>query len=430
MDLQRSLVSAQKSANEVLSLSHVDKETERLIKSAVDNINLAHKRVLEAERQKLKNIEVQKAGQIKEMPAGQTFANTTMQLIPKIQRTYKLTSKSSYEVWLDCLRTELTSYQLMYLIDSSLPGPVGLTGVELALQKNFVKDIIISHIDEEYHKKILGMTEPTEILRKLRDSRKGEVMSTPTSIRTKLYNVRMKKGEKAQTFCERFDQIIREHELSDDPVKLTDQEKRSTFYQAIIGIMPEVRRTDSAVIATTGKEMTMEQLRKSIQRIQEDEESHDNSESTPSVSRVKIPKQNKCHRCNSPGHWKQQCPLIRTNQWFCYYCNRVTDHRGDQCPFKVEHPQWNNFKRRFDREDEPSAPHVKRPRLIQSGRGSYQFRGQNFRGRGQPRDRGTGRGSRHQYAARRAEYEEGDTTHQEEEYTENDSVYDKQQGQL
>ena len=40
----------------------------------------------------------------------------------------------------------------------------------------------------------------------------------------------MSKGERVHNFCETFDQIIREHELTDDPQELTEQEKRSTFY--------------------------------------------------------------------------------------------------------------------------------------------------------------------------------------------------------
>ena len=58
--------------------------------------------------------------------------------------------------------------------------------------------------------------------------------------------------------------------MSDDPQKFSEQEKRATFYQAIIGVMPGIRRTDSAVITTTGKEMDMEALRKAMRRIQED----------------------------------------------------------------------------------------------------------------------------------------------------------------
>lgn len=80
-----------------------------------------------------------------------------------------------------------------------------------------MKEVVITHIDEDYHKKILGITEPMEILEKLREARKEEVGSTPTSIRTRLYNLRMNKGERANQFCERYDQIIREHDLSDDP---------------------------------------------------------------------------------------------------------------------------------------------------------------------------------------------------------------------
>ena len=82
------------------------------------------------------------------------------------------------------------------MFDPKIPEPTGLSEIEVTLRKNSVKDIIISYIDEGYHKKILGLTEPMEILQKLRDSRKGEVSSTPTSIRTKLYNLKMNKGEK------------------------------------------------------------------------------------------------------------------------------------------------------------------------------------------------------------------------------------------
>ena len=118
----------------------------------------------------------------------------------------------------------------------------------------------------------------------------------------------MNKGEKAYDFCERFDQIIREHDLSNDPEELTAQEKRSTFYQVIIGVMPEIRRTNSAVIMTTGKEMDMDALRKAMRRIQEDNEADSKGlkEKDPAASRA-VPQKIKgnnsaCHRCNKEGH--------------------------------------------------------------------------------------------------------------------------------
>ena len=49
-----------------------------------------------------------------------------------------------------------------------------------------MKEIITNLTDEEYQMKILGLSEPKEILKTLRESRIVEVSATPTSIRTRL----------------------------------------------------------------------------------------------------------------------------------------------------------------------------------------------------------------------------------------------------
>lgn len=80
----------------------------------------------------------------------------------------------------------------------------------------------------------------------------------------------MHKGERVHKFGECFDQIVWEHELSEDLEKLTKQEYSSISYQIIFGVMPEISRTDPAVVTTTGHEISMEALRKALRRIQED----------------------------------------------------------------------------------------------------------------------------------------------------------------
>lgn len=420
----------------------INKTTGNLFKEVVDNLCKIHNRVLESERLKLNNKEAEQRVnmQSQEFSGGNNVTNAR----PKIQRQYKLTSKSSLEVWLDCLKTELTSWSLLDLIETDHPAPTGISESEVMLRKNSVKDIIISHIDEDYHKKILGLTEPIEILKRLRDSRKGEVSSTPTSIRTRLYNLRMSKDERVHKFCERFDQIIREHELSDDPNKLTEQEKRSTFYQAIIGAMPEVRRTDSAVISTTGNEMNMAALRKTMYRIQEDNDAArgNPNEQTVTASRAMMPKfksnKNKCYRCNRDGHWQKQCPLRDTNKWFCYVCNYITDHKGDDCAGN----STQRYKRPFNNNNSYEPP-VKRSRSTPNqqirGRGSSSSRGTgsnirnnsggntrgNFRGnfRSNFRGRGASRGSNNNSTARRAEYYDGSA--EQENYENNVAKYDE-----
>ncbi|XP_071652973.1 uncharacterized protein [Temnothorax longispinosus] len=43
-------------------------------------------------------------------------------------------------------------------------------------------------------------------------------------------------------------------------------------------------------------------------------------------------KQVKCYRCNRMGHMAKDCPLIEFGAWFCYYCQEVRGHKGDNCP--------------------------------------------------------------------------------------------------
>ncbi|KAH0567751.1 hypothetical protein KQX54_013237 [Cotesia glomerata] len=204
--------------------------------------------------------------------------------------------------------------------------------------------------------------------------------------------------------------------------------------------MPEVRRTDSAVISTTGKEMDMEALRKTMYRIQEDNDASKGRGVDKSVaaSRVRVQKSknngDKCFRCNRTGHWQDKCPLNGTNKWACYVCNCITDHKSEDCP--------GSYKRRFG-DNSNYEPPVKRNKLNprQQTRGSNsRSRGSNFRGNprgnirgasnGNFRGRGRSRGAGRQLTARRAEYEEEAVSHEDgnevyEEYGEPEGVYER-----
>lgn len=164
------------------------------------------------------------------------FINTKI----NIKRDYKLTQKSNFDLWIDYLRSDLMSNDLLDVIDSKNKDPENLSANIIAKRKNIVRDIIINHLDENYHKKILNKNDPKEILKKLRGCRKSEVNVTHSSVRTRLYQIKMKKDEKVDDFCERFDSIIREYEACEDTVPLTDQEKRSSFYQAVASVVPEL----------------------------------------------------------------------------------------------------------------------------------------------------------------------------------------------
>ncbi|XP_043473604.1 E3 ubiquitin-protein ligase rnf8-B-like [Leptopilina heterotoma] len=57
-------------------------------------------------------------------------------------------------------------------------------------------------------------------------------------------------------------------------------------------------------------------------------------------------KETRCHRCNAIGHWAKDCHLQNCGQWFCYYCQKVTDHKGDDCPTTRRQPYDKNRDKR------------------------------------------------------------------------------------
>ena len=123
----------------------------------------------------------------------------------------------------------MTSNDLLDVIDSKIQGRENLSEQKVLKRKSLVRDIIINHLDENYHKRILNEFDPKKIIKKLRGYRENESNVTHTSVRARLYQITMKKDERVIDFCERFDSIIREYETCEDAVTLTEQEKRSSL---------------------------------------------------------------------------------------------------------------------------------------------------------------------------------------------------------
>ncbi|EFA12588.1 hypothetical protein TcasGA2_TC001827 [Tribolium castaneum] len=161
-----------------------------------------------------------------------------------IRREIKLSQKTNFNLWLDYLRSELQSNDLLNVIDSDLKS-VKSNSEQTVLKRNaLVRDIIINHLDEDCHKRILNEKEPKEILKKLRMFKKGETNVTHTSVTARLYQIKIGKKEKVVDFCERFNSIVSEYESSEDAVPLTEQGKRSSFFQAVSPAVPELRNAD------------------------------------------------------------------------------------------------------------------------------------------------------------------------------------------
>lgn len=146
-----------------------------------------------------------------------------------IRREYKLTQKYNFDLWMDYLKSELMNNE-------------NFSKLKVAKRKSLIRDIIINHLDENYHKRILHEKDPTEILKKLRGYKKSEINVTRATVRARLYQIKMRKDEKVSDFCESFDSIIREYKSCEDAVPLTEQEIRSAFYQTVN--VPKLRNID------------------------------------------------------------------------------------------------------------------------------------------------------------------------------------------
>ena len=78
-------------------------------------------------------------------------------------------------MWLDYLHSELRSNDLLNIIDDTVQAPLNLTEKEVEKKNSLVRDIIINHLDEYYHKKILNLKNPKGIISKIRESRGVEL---------------------------------------------------------------------------------------------------------------------------------------------------------------------------------------------------------------------------------------------------------------
>lgn len=77
-----------------------------------------------------------------------------------IKRDYKLTYKTNLNLWMDYLRAELSSNDLLDIIDPEVSAPQGFSAAMQGKRSGCVRDIIINRIDENYHKRVLDQKEP------------------------------------------------------------------------------------------------------------------------------------------------------------------------------------------------------------------------------------------------------------------------------
>lgn len=262
-----------------VSLTNLEKERVKLRSLEINNKNTQSS--VENSIQTVKELEVEsKKRKLDEITVCSAEKNRGLETIKSalevglnsqrlhIRREYKLTQKSNFDLWMDYLKSELLNNDLLDVIDSNIESPENFSELKVAKRKSLVRDIIINHLNENYHKRILHEKDPAEILKKLRGYKKSEINVTHASVRARLYQIKMRKDEKVSDFCERFDSIIREYESCEDAVPLTEQEIRSAFYQAVSINVPELRNVDLIRRQTNLKEMNIDEIKSFMMQLE------------------------------------------------------------------------------------------------------------------------------------------------------------------
>ena len=219
---------------------------------------------------------------------------------------------------------------------------------------------------------------------KIREFRRAEVNVTAFSVRAQLYRLKMNKREKVNEFYEKFDNIIREYGSCEISVPLSEEEKRSVFYQVVSYDNPELRSAYLIRRQPDNKEMNLEEMKSFLLQLEAEKK---NSEGTRGPIANLIQRKPewqsvphfKCFRCNKRVHMASNCPLRKQNLWFCYFCNTEVDHKATDCTNKGTIRSPRSFENNYIKDH-----------TTQDYTSNYtQFRGnKNIRVRGNNRGRG------------------------------------------
>lgn len=271
--------------------------------------------------------------------AQQVERNTDKVWLNGMKRDYKLTAKNRYDIWYDNLRSELITKGLIGVIE----GENEVRSEKEKEGRDFVvRDIIINHIAEEYHSKLLKVDNPRELLKKLKSFKFLECNETSASLKQKLLNIRYNpKRETVFQFWERFEEIITKYNDLPNVPNLPEYDKREAFYQAIIGVTvigSEIRTLNSLNEERCGQPLTYEQLKTHMLKI-EAETNVKEKQAAISAHRAKSKGGARCYECDEIGHISYDCKAPKG--WKkCHCCGILSSHRWWNCPKNTDNKDF------------------------------------------------------------------------------------------
>ncbi|KAI4486296.1 hypothetical protein M0802_012379 [Mischocyttarus mexicanus] len=176
------------------------------------------------------------------------------------RREYRLTSQTKFKHFMDFLKSELRSLDLLYVIDPKEKPSYAIGEATKQKHKFYVRDILINRLDQSYYSRINKVKDPVEILNKIQDIKRYETNLTPMTIRHQLYGKRYAPHrETAAQFWDRFEELVWNHDAIPDVAPLSKDEKRDAFHKAIIRVAPQSRAVE--FLPKTGKRLAYDLLK-------------------------------------------------------------------------------------------------------------------------------------------------------------------------
>lgn len=297
-----------------------------------------------------------------------------------IKRDYKFDKKTKYEQFFDHFSSELRSFGLLQIIEGK--EELNLDEKTREDRKFRVRDILMTHLDSEYHSKVFLMKDPIEILNKLKQIKKSEVNVTSHAVRMELYNMKYEIGKvSAAEFCEKFEDIVRNYENSIGAKPLSDDEKRDLFFNAVMTAVPSVQSIDFMTRNTKGVSLSYDEVKLLVMQ-EEATRKQNNTETTGKIevraANLATQPDKRCYICGLNNHKAEDC---RHAGRVCYNCGKE-GHVSKECTNppksqKGKNPNnsrylnkntkhgvtgdWQKFRQGYKRKfTGPSAPYGKR----------------------------------------------------------------------
>ncbi|KAK7575582.1 hypothetical protein V9T40_011868 [Parthenolecanium corni] len=177
-----------------------------------------------------------------------------------IRRTYRLSASSRWDLWYDCLISELQAKGLRYIVErESFPS---MPSEMLEKKKQAVRDIIINRIDDRFHLKVVNVMDPKEMLKTLETYKKREINVTSFNVRKRLNNLKYDpKKQTAAQFIEKFEDLIRNYKNLDERHDLSEAEKTDAFFNAVKWGIPSLIEQQFNYRMLTEKSLTRDQIK-------------------------------------------------------------------------------------------------------------------------------------------------------------------------